>query len=237
MQLLRGAPPRVRLELQRLRRQQPSHADRASRLNPVSLYARTRILSERLLFDRAGDVEPVVLRLATVFGLSPRMRFDLVVNTLTVRAVVNGQIAIQGATSGGRTCIAGTRHVRSSRPRGTGRACRRRSVQRGRGQPEPPHRGLGELVAHIIPASRSSPSRTSPITDYRVDFDKIRTVLAFEPIHGGRRNPRGRCRLRSQPALRDYQNPCSQCARTAPDPCDAPAAAGDVALQSSLARA
>src|SRR5216110_3646785 len=67
-----------------------------SRLHPVSLYARTRVLSENIMFDRRGEVEPVALRLATVFGLSPRMRFDLVVNTLTVRAVVDGKIAIFG---------------------------------------------------------------------------------------------------------------------------------------------
>src|SRR5206468_4543200 len=69
-----------------------------SRLNPVSLYARTRVLSENILFDRRGDVEPVVVRLATVFGLSPRMRFDLVVNTLTVRAVVDERISIFGGS-------------------------------------------------------------------------------------------------------------------------------------------
>lgn len=67
-----------------------------SRLNPVSLYARTRVLSENIIFDRYGDVEPVVLRLSTVFGLSPRMRFDLVVNTLTVRAVMDKKISIFG---------------------------------------------------------------------------------------------------------------------------------------------
>jgi nucleoside-diphosphate-sugar epimerase len=67
-----------------------------SRLNPVSLYARTRVLSENIIFDRYDEVEPVVLRLSTVFGLSPRMRFDLVVNTLTVRAVVDKKISIFG---------------------------------------------------------------------------------------------------------------------------------------------
>lgn len=67
-----------------------------SALNPVSLYARTRILSEDVIFERCGDVVPVILRLATVFGLSPRMRFDLVVNTLTARAVVDRRIQIVG---------------------------------------------------------------------------------------------------------------------------------------------
>jgi nucleoside-diphosphate-sugar epimerase len=67
-----------------------------SPLNPVSLYARTRILSEEVLVDRCGDTTPVILRLATVFGLSPRMRFDLVVNTLTVRAFVDRRIQIYG---------------------------------------------------------------------------------------------------------------------------------------------
>lgn len=68
----------------------------ASSLNPVSLYARTRIMSEDVILDRCGHVTPVILRLATVFGLSPRMRFDLVVNTLTVRAVVDGRFQIFG---------------------------------------------------------------------------------------------------------------------------------------------
>jgi len=67
-----------------------------SPLNPVSLYARTRILSEDVLRERCGDTIPVILRLATVFGLSPRMRFDLVVNTLTVRALVDRHIQIYG---------------------------------------------------------------------------------------------------------------------------------------------
>ncbi len=65
-------------------------------LHPVSLYARTRILSEDVIFSRCGDVVPVVLRLSTVFGQSRRMRYDLVVNTLTARAVVDGRIEIHG---------------------------------------------------------------------------------------------------------------------------------------------
>lgn len=67
-----------------------------SPLHPVSLYARTRIMSEDILLREAGDLEVVILRLSTVCGLSPRMRFDLMVNTITARATVTGSIRIVG---------------------------------------------------------------------------------------------------------------------------------------------
>jgi nucleoside-diphosphate-sugar epimerase len=69
-----------------------------SHLNPVSLYARTRIMSEEVLLQEHGPIEVVILRLATVCGLSPRMRFDLMVNTITARASVEGRVRIVGAS-------------------------------------------------------------------------------------------------------------------------------------------
>lgn len=67
-----------------------------SQLNPVSLYARTRIMSEELLLAQ-HDVDVVILRLATVCGVSPRMRFDLMVNTMTACATAQGSIRVSGA--------------------------------------------------------------------------------------------------------------------------------------------
>lgn len=67
-----------------------------SPLHPVSLYARTRIMSEDLLQAERGDVDVINLRLATVCGVSPRMRFDLMVNTITARAAVDGKVQILG---------------------------------------------------------------------------------------------------------------------------------------------
>lgn len=67
-----------------------------SRQNPVSLYARTRIMSEDYLLGQ-DDVEAVILRLSTVCGVSPRMRFDLMVNTMTACAVTEGKVRVQGA--------------------------------------------------------------------------------------------------------------------------------------------
>jgi nucleoside-diphosphate-sugar epimerase len=69
--------------------------DENSQLNPVSLYAATKVDSEKvLLAARNQSLHPVIFRLATVFGWSHRPRFDLVVNLLTARAMNEGKITI-----------------------------------------------------------------------------------------------------------------------------------------------
>jgi nucleoside-diphosphate-sugar epimerase len=71
--------------------------DERSSLNPVSLYAHTKIDSEKVLLELAtADFSPVILRLATVYGLSYRPRFDLVVNLLIAKALTEKKISIFG---------------------------------------------------------------------------------------------------------------------------------------------
>lgn len=65
-------------------------------LNPVSLYAETRIMSEDVLLTSCGEVVPVILRMGTLYGQSFRMRYDLVINTLTAKAIKEGKIQIFG---------------------------------------------------------------------------------------------------------------------------------------------
>ena len=69
-----------------------------SALNPLSLYAETKIAAEKILLDELSyDFHPVILRFATIFGISPRPRFDLVVNSLTAKAVCKGSfVAYRG---------------------------------------------------------------------------------------------------------------------------------------------
>jgi nucleoside-diphosphate-sugar epimerase len=68
-----------------------------SALNPVSLYAQSKLYSERDILKVAGaDFHPVILRFGTLYGASPRMRFDLVVNTMTANAHFNKQIMVDG---------------------------------------------------------------------------------------------------------------------------------------------
>jgi nucleoside-diphosphate-sugar epimerase len=66
-------------------------------LNPVSLYAKTKIESERALLDMSnGNFSPTIFRMATIYGLAPRMRFDLVVNILNAKAHFEGKVPIFG---------------------------------------------------------------------------------------------------------------------------------------------
>lgn len=67
-------------------------------VNPVSLYARTKLQSElELLSDY--DLPVTILRFSTVYGLSERMRFDLVANLFTAQAVTEGVLTVRGSES------------------------------------------------------------------------------------------------------------------------------------------
>jgi nucleoside-diphosphate-sugar epimerase len=74
-----------------------------SYLNPLSLYAESKIDSEEIIlhdthddFADPNDITPTILRLGTIFGWSRRMRFDLVVNLLTAKAVLEDDIPVFG---------------------------------------------------------------------------------------------------------------------------------------------
>ena len=144
-----------------------------SHLNPVSLYARTRLMSEELLLRKAGGVEIAILRLATVCGVSPRMRFDLMVNTMTACAVVQRAIRVSGANQwrphlhvqdaaeafalamespaakgGDLQRRIGRSELHGRRDRGKGRRSRRRYARRLRAQWRRPPQLSGQLRAH-----------------------------------------------------------------------------------------
>ncbi len=70
--------------------------DETSWLNPVSVYAKTRIRSEEILLEQIDRLSVTVLRLATVFGLSSRMRLDLLVNTFTANGFFDGKLRVFG---------------------------------------------------------------------------------------------------------------------------------------------
>lgn len=65
--------------------------DEKSPLNPISLYARDKVTVEKALMEFSNATS---FRLATVFGISPRMRLDLLVNNFTYRAISDGFVIV-----------------------------------------------------------------------------------------------------------------------------------------------
>ena len=65
-----------------------------SRVSPLDFYAQQKYLSERATgwLNRS----PTIYRFGTLFGLSPRMRFDLVVNLFVAQAIIDGKITVFG---------------------------------------------------------------------------------------------------------------------------------------------
>lgn len=70
-----------------------------SKLSPLSLYAESKIKSEQLILENSKDeLVSTIFRLATVYGASERMRFDLVINILSVKSIVENEVHIYGGS-------------------------------------------------------------------------------------------------------------------------------------------
>ena len=70
----------------------------SSPFNPVSLYARSKIGSEKIIIDymEKGHIDATIVRFGTIYGFSGRTRFDLVINLLTAKAFVEKEIPLFG---------------------------------------------------------------------------------------------------------------------------------------------
>lgn len=71
--------------------QEGIHCDENTPLNPITHYGKQKVEAEKYILDHDAGVS---FRLATVFGISPRMRLDLLVNDFTYRAVNDGFIVL-----------------------------------------------------------------------------------------------------------------------------------------------
>ena len=76
-----------------------SYVDEDSKLTPVSLYAELKVMFEKYMLNEIPKVDsfsPTSLRFSTVYGLSPRMRFDLTVNEFTKDLALDRELVIFG---------------------------------------------------------------------------------------------------------------------------------------------
>jgi len=153
----------------------------SSTLNPVSLYARTRVESERIIDAHADRLSAVIMRLPTVFGMSPRMRLDLLVNTLTAHAYFRGKIRVSG-----RAHARPHLHAHDAATALLLAAEARDTLVRGQrfnvGDDSSNHgvRDIAGLVAAALPGTEVTVEpQLADARSYRVSFSKIRKTLGF----------------------------------------------------------
>jgi len=158
--------------------------DERSNLNPVSLYARSKIASEQVLHQlQSDDFSVVILRFGTIYGLSGRTRFDLVVNLLTAKAVVDKKITVFGGDQwrpfvhvddAARAVMLA---VEAPKER-----VHNETFNVGSNEGNMTLGMVGELVKKLVPdAELIDSGRDGDRRNYRVDFSKIRNRLGFEP--------------------------------------------------------
>ncbi|MGQ9610072.1 MAG: NAD-dependent epimerase/dehydratase family protein [bacterium] len=155
--------------------------DETSPLNPLSLYARSKVDSERVLLEGNGNLSPTIFRMATVFGLSHRPRFDLVINLLAAKAAQGEEISIFGGYQW-RPFV----HVDD-----VAKAfimCLESPLEKvehqvfnvGDNSLNCQINDIGRIISELVPEAKIE--HQTDITDkrnYRVSFDKIRKVLNF----------------------------------------------------------
>jgi len=156
--------------------------DEYSNVLPISLYAQTKVDSEEALLDaQSAHFHPVILRLATVFGLSYRTRFDLIVNLLTAKAHSEGMITIfngtqwrpfihvQDVANGICQALAAPIDVVSGETYNLGDSGMNFTLAQ-----------LAEKVLAEFPDTRVEYIENSDRRNYRVSFEKIRNQIGFE---------------------------------------------------------
>jgi len=158
--------------------------DERSKLAPVSLYARTKIESERLLLSILSDsFSPVLLRFATVCGMSYRPRFDLVVNLLAAQAVFEKRITIFGGdqwrpfvhvedvSNAIIRCLEAPLEAVSGQVFNVGSETGNyRLIE------------IGDTIKRVLPDTTVSVQRDiDDQRNYRVSFEKIQRMLDFRP--------------------------------------------------------
>ncbi len=184
--------------------------DERSTLCPISLYARTKMESEKVLLSLTdGTFAPTILRFGTVYGLSGRPRFDLVVNLLAAKAIQDGEVGIFGGKQW-RPLV----HVRDVAEaiiltlQAPPYNVRGQVFNVGSNEQNYQIADLGLIIKEIVPTARVVTQPKEDNRNYRVRFDKICNVLNFQPRYTVRDGIQEIIDAFATGKITDYRDPC-----------------------------
>ena len=162
-----------------------TYVDENSKLNPVSLYASLKVKFEEYMLDKTRKIEgfsPTSLRFSTVYGLSPRMRFDLTVNEFTKELSLGKELIIFGEQFWRPYC-----HVKDFANafiavlKAPFEKVAYNTFNVGDTKENYTKRMLVNEIKKVLPNSKIKYiSKKEDPRDYRVNFDKINKELGFK---------------------------------------------------------
>lgn len=153
--------------------------DESSPFDPLSLYAESKIQAEKVLLSAPNDV--LIFRLGTLFGLSDtysRLRVDLVLNVLTIRATLEGQMSVFGGKQ-----FRPLLHVRDVATAMVPHIDSKATGVYNLHTENVTIIELADKIAEIVPGAtiKSSESSFQDARNYAVSSDKARQELGFVP--------------------------------------------------------